>query len=289
MPVPEVPHAIYNFGRNQVLRPASFYEPGSAQEVLEILDRHRGEQIRAIGSLHSWSEAPCGDGVVISLRRLNTIDVHETGPEDSASVGAGAQIKTILHALKKRGKTLPSLGLITEQTIAGAMSTGTHGSGKNSLSHYVQAVRIARYDADTGRAIIEDIEAGDDLRAARCSLGCLGVILSVRIRIRELYSVEEHWREYESLEDVLAAEHEYPLQQFLLVPWKWTFLAQHRKEMPYGRSWLAWLYRLYWFLLIDLALHLLLLFAARIVKNPFIAVHGTVSHSPNLEFAGASE
>jgi len=265
--VPNATRNIHNFGRNQSFRPAAYYEPGSEQEVLEILNQHQGQHIRAIGSLHSWSEAPCGDGVVISLKRLNTVQVHRIEPEDSATVGAGAQIKTILHALKKHGKTLPSLGLITEQTIAGAISTGTHGSGKHSLSHYVQAVRIARYDTESGKAIIEEIDSGDDLRAARCSLGCLGVILTVRISIRDLYSVEEHWREYDSLDNVLCTEHEYPLQQFLLVPWKWTFLVQHRKETPYGRSWLAWLYRMYWFLLIDLTLHLVLLFAARIVKS----------------------
>ncbi len=265
--MPDATQDIHNFGRNRVLSPAAYYEPGSEQEVLDILDRHHGQEIRAIGSLHSWSEAPCCECVLISLKRLSAVQIHRAEPEDSATVGAGAQIKAILLELKQHGKTLPSLGLITEQTIAGAISTGTHGSGKHSLSHYVQAARIARYDAESGKAIIEEIDSGDDLRAARCSLGCLGVIVSVRIQIRDLYSVEEHWREYDSLDNVLAAEKEFPLQQFLVVPWRWTFLVQHRKEMPYGRSWFAWLYRLYWFLLIDLTLHLVLLFATRIVKS----------------------
>lgn len=184
-----------------------------------------------------------------------------------AIVGAGCQIKNLLHQLKQKGQTLPSVGLITEQTIAGAISTSTHGSGRHSLSHYVDAVRIARYDVITGKAIIEEIENGDALLAARCSLGCLGIILSVKIRCRSMYNVEEHWREYSALDPVLAAEKEFPLQQFFLVPWRWTFLAQHRRESSCGRSRLVSLYRIYWFTAIDLGLHLLVLLAIRLVRS----------------------
>ncbi|MEZ6134963.1 MAG: hypothetical protein R3C53_08650 [Pirellulaceae bacterium] len=64
----------------------------------------------------------------------------------------------------------PQSDFLTEQTIAGAISTGTHGSGRHSLSHYVIGVRVARYDPQTGDAVIVDITDGDELRAARCSL-----------------------------------------------------------------------------------------------------------------------
>ncbi len=86
--------------------------------------------------------------------------------------------------------------------------------GRHSLSHYVIGVRVARYDSHSGSAVIVDITDGDELRAARCSLGCLGVILSVKIQCRPKYLVEEHFREYVKLDDVLSAEQEYPLQQF---------------------------------------------------------------------------
>ena len=258
---------IENFGRNRDLHPTAYYEPQNESEVLDILNRHRMQSIRTIGSLHSWSEAICGDGVVLSLRNLTSIEISTTGSGSSAVVGAGVQIKHLLQFLKHHGKTLPSVGLITEQTIAGAISTGTHGSGKHSLSHYVIAVRLARYDSDSGNAIVEEIHSGDALLAIRCSLGCLGVILRVQIQVRDLYNVEEHWREYRTLENVMNAEQEYPLQQFFLTPWKWTFLAQHRRETSAKRSWFARLYRVYWFALIDIALHLLLLLASRIVKS----------------------
>ena len=256
---------IENFGRNVRFQPTSYHEPRDEAEVLAILDQHRHCQIRAIGSLHAWSDVAVGEGVVVNLKRLQQVELQEDG--QSAWVGAGCQIKTLLEGLRKHGRTLPSLGLITEQTIAGATSTGTHGSGRHSLSHYVEAVRVARYDTATGAAIIELIDDGDALRAARCSLGCLGVIVSVKIRCRELYGIEEHFREYRELEPVLQAEAQDPLQQFFLVPWRWTFLAQHRREVPLLRSRSAWLYRIYWYLSIDLGLHLLILFALRLVRS----------------------
>jgi len=257
---------LQNFGRNLLIQPAAYYEPADEGEVLALLDRHRGEQIRVIGSLHSWSEAANAEGVLLNLRTLQQFQLTQEG--HSAWVGAGCQIKVLLERLQKVGRTLPSIGLITEQTIAGAISTGTHGSGRSSLSHYVDAVRVARYHAVTGAAVIEEIDGGDELRAARCSLGCLGVIVSVKIQCRDRYAIEEHFQEYKTLDAVLSAEQQYPLQQFFLAPWRWTYLAQHRREVPEPRrSSLAWVYRVYWFLSIDLGLHLLILFALRAVGS----------------------
>jgi len=58
------------------------------------------------------------------------------------SVGADCQLERLLSELQRLKQwTLPSLGLIAEQTVAGAVSTGTYGSGRNSLSQYVVSVR----------------------------------------------------------------------------------------------------------------------------------------------------
>lgn len=247
-----------------MIRPTAYYEPVDEGEVLTILDRHRGEQIRAVGRLHSWSEAPGGEGVVLNLKHLQQVQLNRGNDRMTVSAGAGCQIKTLLERLKQQGATLPSVGLINEQAIAGAISTATHGSGRNSLSHYVEAIRVARYDAATGAAVIDVLDSGDDIRAARCSLGCMGIIVSVTMRCREQYMIEEHLRDHATLESVLAAEAEYPLQQFFFNPWSWTYLAQHRREVAGPRSSLAGLYRLYWFLTIDLGLHLLILAPLRL-------------------------
>ena len=256
-----------NFGRNRVLQPSAAYTPADEQEVLEILNRHHGQSIRAVGRLHSWSEAILGEGVQLDLRRLNDVVLEPAGDQFVATVGAGCQIKRLLKELNRGGATLHSLGLITVQTIAGAISTGTHGSGRNSMSHYVEGVRLARYDESTGQAIIEELSTGDSLLAARCSLGSLGIILSVKIQCRAQYNVQEHFTEVRRLEDVLDAEESYPIQQFYLIPWRWSYFIQHRREDTGKRSFFAKLYRLYWLGVMDYGLHLQILFLERMLRS----------------------
>ena len=259
---------IQNFGRNLAFDPKVFVAPETESEVLKLLAAHKGQQIRVIGRLHSWSEVVGGDAVVLDLQHLNTVVTQRRPDGVWATVGAGCQIKRLLAELERQANvTLPTLGLIAEQSIAGAISTATHGSGKHSLSHEIAEVRVATYDSATGEPVIRTISSGPELQAARCSLGCLGVILSVGFWCRSQYQVEEHFRHYARLDDVLAAEDQYPMQQFYLVPWAWDYFAQHRREVHSPRSWLATLYRLYWFVVMDLGLHLIVQMLAKFWTN----------------------
>ena len=258
---------VQNFGGNVSFEPAHQYAPRSEAEVLEILTRHQGQRIKVVGRLHSWSEAARGDEVLLDLRHLNQVDTEQRQDRVWARVGAGCQIKKLLADLERSGLTTPSIGLIDEQTIAGAISTGTHGSGKHSLSHYMDEVRVAIYDPATGEPVIRTISEGPELRAARCSLGAVGVILSVGFWARPLYHVEEHIARHATLEDVLRAETDYPLQQFYLVPWAWFYFTQHRREVDAPRSSLAWLYGIYCFLAFDVAMHLIIILMDRILRS----------------------
>lgn len=183
---------------------------------------------------------------------MASVTINDDG---TVSVGADCRIEDLVSALNEHGLTLPSLGLIQQQDIAGATATGTHGSGKNSLSHYIQRVRIAHFE-ESGQAAISEITEGDELRAARCSLGTMGVITQVTLETRPQYQVEEHFASYQTIEAALAASADFPIQQIFLVPWKWTYFAQHRKESASNRSRLAWLYRFYWWLAMDRLLHM---------------------------------
>jgi len=251
---------VSNFGNNVRFRPASHVSPKDEAELINVLQSNRAGRIRVMGSKHAWSHAIETDGVLLDMRHFSSIQIHERNGQPFVTVGAGCQIKTLLAALNERGLTMPSVGLITEQTIAGATATGTHGSGKHSLSHYVHAVRIACFDATGVFAQIVDITEGDDLKAARCSLGCMGVVVEITLPCIPQYFVEEKLTPKTTIEDVLALESESPLQQFFLLPHAWTFFAQQRKvALKPSRSGGAALYRIYWFLTLDLGLHLLIL------------------------------
>lgn len=255
-----------NFGRNVQIDSDSYFTPKTEAEVLAILNQVKGRSIRCMGRLHSWSQVLDSPDVLLDLSHFDSVRPN-SGVAMSVDVGAGCQIKSLLSELEGKTQwTLPSVGFITEQTIAGAISTGTHGSGRHSLSHYVIGVRVARYDSHSGMAVIVDITDGDELRAARCSLGCLGVILSVKMQCRPKYRVEEHFREYKHLDDVLAVENEYPLQQLYLVPWRWSYFAQHRRESEKGTSKTMQLYHWYRFLVIDICMHLLILLVVHVLR-----------------------
>ncbi|TWU36493.1 L-gulono-1,4-lactone dehydrogenase [Novipirellula aureliae] len=256
---------IENFGRNLQIEPAKYCCPKSESELLAFLDANRDENIRAIGRLHSWSNVIQSDGALVDMNHFDVLSLEKFEGVSAVRVGAGCQIKEVIHMLQLHGLTLPTLGLIDEQSVAGAISTGTHGSGKESFSHFVLGVRIATFGDGDSKAKLCSINSGQPrlLRAARCSLGCLGIITEVVLPVREQYGIEEHLKRYNSLEEVLAKEAEYPLQQFYLVPWRWDYFVQHRRESNRTHSWHAIAYRWFWSLGMDTVFHLFICILAR--------------------------
>jgi len=262
---------IENFGRNVVFSPRHIYAPKAEADLLLILEQHEDDSFRVGGSLHAWSEAAKTDSVFIDLKHLNDISVDSVDDMQIVTVGGGCTIHRLLHELRVRyDLTMPALGLIDKQTIAGAISTGTHGSGRHSLSHYVRSVRVASFDRETGHAVVTTILEGKQLRAARCSLGCMGIILSVCFEVRPTYNVEEVAIRVPSVREAIALEPEYPLQQFYLIPWSWEIFTHSRRESNSKRSWQASIYRWHWLFGIDIGIHLIVCFLSRTLQNPRI-------------------
>jgi FAD/FMN-containing dehydrogenase len=175
----------------------------------------------------------------------------------------------LLAELNRQGWTLPSLGLITRQTIAGATSTGTHGSGKTCLSQFILALRIAACPDGQGTARMIDVTDGPDLAAARCGLGCLGVIVQVTLPIVPQYLVQHRYAFCGSIDDAMALEARTPLQQFFLVPHSWRIVVEERSACdPAVRPRWATLYRLYRWLVFDVLLHWMILLTAVRLRSP---------------------
>src|SRR5882762_5745469 len=157
-----------NFGGNQRWYTRR-YQPKSETEVLGILARHPRNTVRVLGSKHSWSNIASDADVSLDMSRFNEVKPIKEGNDDLVRVGAGCRLEDLLrrlHGLTDR--TLPTLGAITKQTVSGAISTATHGSGPQSLSHFVAKVRAAVFDAETGRPQIREFSGGPELLAARC-------------------------------------------------------------------------------------------------------------------------
>ena len=225
---------VVTFGGAVRFSPRRRYRPSSVAEVLAILDHHAGDRIRVAGALRSWSEAARSDDVLLDLSFFGAVSVEGAASAPVAEIGGGCTIRRAFARIRRLapGFTLPGLGGGTAQTLAGAISTGTHGSGEPSLGHFVTGLELAAFDAATGKARLHRIEGGEALKAARCALGCMGAILSLRVPLVPSASVRESVLHCPSLEAVLAEEPDHPLQHFLLVPYRWSWIAFRRRRAP---------------------------------------------------------
>ncbi len=259
---------VENFGRNLRFEPSNILSPKTSEQIIDYLNEQRPRQVRVIASGHAWSPLIETNSTLIDLEYMSEVNIYEESGESLVRVGAGCQIKRLIGILNKAGLTLPSLGLITEQTIAGAISTGTHGSGKHSLSHYVKEVSLISYHDQSDTASLCRVTEGSDLEAARCSLGCLGIIVEVVLPCVPQYMVSEKWSPCTTLSAALDREKDAPLQQFFLIPHRWTYFCQERTvSKRTKRSLFASIYQIYWFLFFDVGTHVGILFAARWMKS----------------------
>lgn len=226
-----------NWSRNVTFNPRVCYKPRSEKEVFDILTKHKCGSIRVIGSRHSMNEIAKSDDVWIDMTEYKaqwTWNLNGTPP--TVTVPAGVTLETLQDALASRGKTLPARGTIKKQTIAGAISTGTHGSGNSSLSNFVTRMRVAAYKG--GNPGISVVESEDELRAARTSLGAIGVILDVTLEVSDAYFIEENLEPVETLEQVRGpdgkSEKEYPMQLFVRFPYHWGYGVSRRRVVDRG-------------------------------------------------------
>ncbi len=202
---------ITNFGGNVSFVPKQRYRPQNEAQVLDLLNKHAYGKIRVVASLHSWSDVVESEDVIVDMSNFDSVEIGTAkNGEILVTAGGGCVIQKLLDTIhSKTDSTLPSIGAVKVQTIAGVVSTGTHGSGKHSLSHYIDELRVAAYNAE-GKAKIYEWKDGPELLAARCALGCMGIILSVTFRCVPKYYVEETVSCYDTLAAVLAHEEDRP-------------------------------------------------------------------------------
>ncbi len=180
--------------------PERIVRPRSEDELSAIVRAasERGQTVRVLGSGHSFVPLCATDGVLVELDDLQgivTIDRDRRRVE----VWAGTKLYQLGMPLRAEGLAMENLGDIDRQSLAGAISTGTHGTGRalRSLSTQVVGLRLV-----TAAGELFDIGAdeatgtSDLLRAAALSLGAFGVITRVTLRVLPAYRLRERtWTE----------------------------------------------------------------------------------------------
>lgn len=182
-------------------QPARYYEPTTEDELRALVARHAGERtIRVAGSGHSFSDVVPTDDVLVSLSQYTGVtDVDYENRR--ATVRAGTTLAELNETLAVHGLAMANLGDVDRQTIAGALATGTHGTGIDLgiLSTQIASLRLVTADGE-----VRTLDAGDDaFRAAQVSLGALGIVSELTLDLEAAYRLRERtWTA--PLEDVLA-------------------------------------------------------------------------------------
>src|SRR6185436_10825705 len=140
-------------------------------------------RVKVAGSGHSFTDIACTDGVMIDMsgmRRVLAVD------GELVTVEAGITLHDLGEELHARGLAMENQGDVDPQTLAGAISTATHGTGAGfgNISSQVVGVRLVE-----GTGEVREITDGDELRAALVSLGALGAIAAVTLRCVPAFTI----------------------------------------------------------------------------------------------------
>ena len=188
-----------NWGRTQTCHPKTFAQPRTEAELQALVRRAAAAEatVKAVGSGHSFTGIACTNSVMVSLDHLSNVHNIKHGGEGSSStitVGAGLKLEVLNRVLAEAGLAMTNLGDIAYQTVAGAVSTGTHGTGLRfgGLATQLRALRLV---TGTGDVIDCDPSTNSDVfAAARVGLGALGIITRATIAVEpafNLHAVEE--------------------------------------------------------------------------------------------------
>lgn len=172
-----------NWSGEQTCRPGRLERPGEVGDVVAALERagQAGRTARVAGSGHSFSDLVPTDGHLLELGRMNRV-LDADPARGLVRVEGGMTLRLLNRRLAELGLALENLGDIDAQTVAGAIATATHGTGARfpNLSAQVEALELVTAD---GRVL--ELSAENDpeaFRAARVSLGALGVLTAVTLR-----------------------------------------------------------------------------------------------------------
>ncbi|MFF3696001.1 D-arabinono-1,4-lactone oxidase [Streptomyces sp. NPDC002221] len=177
-----------NWAGNVTARPTREVSPASAAELAEAVRRaaEQGLTVKAVGTGHSFTATAATDGVLIRPDLLTGIREIDRAAM-TVTVEAGTPLKRLNAVLAREGLSLTNMGDIMEQTVAGATSTGTHGTGRDSASIAAQITALELVTADGSLLTCSEKENPEVFAAARIGLGALGVVTAITFAVEPVF------------------------------------------------------------------------------------------------------
>lgn len=172
-----------NWGRVESATPAFRARPSSVEEVQAVVRaaRERGLPVKAVGAGHSFTDIAATHGVMVDISAIAGLIRHDPAT-GRVTLGAGTHLHELPAILDPLGLALENMGDIDRQTLAGATSTGTHGTGARFRGLAAQLAGLRIVTADGGLLTISETEHAELLPAARLGLGALGIVVEVTVQ-----------------------------------------------------------------------------------------------------------
>ncbi|MFB7599653.1 D-arabinono-1,4-lactone oxidase [Streptomyces sp. NPDC056160] len=172
-----------NWAGSEEARPVRVHRPSNSAEVAEAVKdaRRNGQRIKAVGAGHSFSPVAVAPGVQLRLDAMDGLRAVDRA-SGLVTVEAGMPLWKLGPLLAEHGLALEIMGDIDRQTVSGAISTGTHGSGLRfgGIATQVWALRLVLADGSVVDCSAD--ERPELLRAARVGLGALGIITEITLQ-----------------------------------------------------------------------------------------------------------
>ena len=186
---------IKNWGRNLVFKPDQIIYPKTEQEIIQLVKKAgaANKKIRVIGTGHSWTPLVTTDDILVSMNNYQGI-IEVDSISQTALVKAGTKLKLLGELLFKERLAMENLGDIDEQSIAGAISTGTHGTGIIFGTISTQIIEMSFINGKGEKITCSPKNNPAIFRAAQISLGALGIITEIRLRLVPAYNLKYEMR-----------------------------------------------------------------------------------------------
>ncbi len=171
--------------------PAQVVTPRDVEEVVDAVVAARRQRltVKMPGSGHSFTGIACPEGLQLRPDALTGI-VSVDREAMTVTALAGTPLHLLNTGLEALGLSLHNMGDIDQQTVAGAISTGTHGTGGLVASLSAQVAGLDLVTGDGSLLRTTEAENPEVLAAARVGLGALGIITAVTFRVEPLFTLE---------------------------------------------------------------------------------------------------
>jgi FAD/FMN-containing dehydrogenase len=208
-----------NHTGNQGVDPVGMPVATSADDLVSLVELAASQRltVRAVGSGHSWSDVALTTGYLITPDGFSGCEMADRqllrdGVDENllVSVGSGTTLHDLNTWLDHRDLALTQMGGYDGQTIAGVVSTSTHGSGitfppfpdmvrsLDLIDGSGRRLRIEPHDGPSARAAFQGarpdwtlIQEDECFDAAVCGMGCMGLIVSLMIEVRDHFRLTE--------------------------------------------------------------------------------------------------